>query len=122
MASIGKKARGSKAVRLFGLRVRMLRKRAGMTQADLAHRIGCDISHVGAIERGQRAANVRTAELIAGALKAPVGTLFDFSHVREESDLAQRLRDRLETLLRAGDRKVLLTAWRVLDGMAAYEA
>ena len=119
----GKKARGSKAVRYFGLRVRMFRKTKGLTQAELAHRIGCDVSHLGAIERGQRSATVRTAELIAGTLTLPVGALFDFARVREENDLANRLRDRLETLLRQGDRRVLQTAYRVLEGMAAaYDA
>lgn len=118
----GKKARGSKTVRYCGMRVRMLRKRAGLTQAELAHRIGCDISHLGAVEHGQRAGTVRIAEQIASALKLPVGALFDFAHVREESDLAERLRDRLESLLRGGDRRVLETAYRVLDGMAPYGA
>lgn len=116
----GKKARGSKAVRYFGLRVRLLRKKARMTQAELAHRVGCDISHLGAIERGQRAATIRVAEQIASALEVPVGALFDFAHVREESDLAGRIRDRLESLLREGDRRALLTAYRVLDGMTEY--
>ena len=116
----GKKAKGSKAVRYFGLRVRLLRKKAKMTQADLAHHVGCDVSHLGAIERGQRAATVRTAEQIASALSVPVGALFDFAHVREESDLASRIRDRLESLLREGDRRALLTAYRVLDGMTEY--
>lgn len=116
--STGKKARGSKAVRLFGLRVRILRKQRCLTQADLAHRVGCDISHLGAIERGQRAATIRTAELVAVTLKVPLGALFDFAHVREEPDIANRLRDRLESLLREGDRRTLQTAYRVLDGMA----
>ena len=118
--AIGKKARGSKAVRYFGMRVRMLRKRIGMTQADLAHRVGCDVSHLGAIERGHRSATIRTAELLATALSVPVGALFDFAHVREEDDLANRIRDRLEALLREGDRRALQTAFRVLDGMTEY--
>ena len=118
--AIGKKARGSKAVRYFGLRVRMLRKRIGITQAELAHRIRCDISHLGAIERGQRAATIRTAELIASTLDVPVGALFDFAHVREEEDLPNRLRDRLESLIREGDRRTIETAFRVLDGMTSY--
>jgi transcriptional regulator with XRE-family HTH domain len=118
--SVGKKARGSKAVRLFGLRLRMLRKQRGLTQAELAHRVGCDISHLGAIERGHRAATIRTAELVAAHLKVPIGALFDFAHVREETDLSNRLRDRLESLLREGDRRTMQTAYRVLDGMAEY--
>lgn len=121
--SIGKKARGSKAVRYFGLRVRMFRKLKRLSQANLADRVGCDVSHLGAIERGQRAATVRTAELIAAALNLPIGAFFDFARVREESDLANRLRDRMETLLREGDRRALETAYRVLEGMASgYDA
>ena len=107
-------------MRYFGLRVRMFRKTKGLTQADLAHRIGCDVSHLGAIERGHRCATVRTAELLATALCVPVGALFDFAHVREEDDLANRIRDRLEALLREGDRRTLQTAFRVLDGMTEY--
>ena len=118
-----KKARGSKAVRYFGLRVKMFRKAKKISQADLAHRVGCDVSHLGAIERGQTAATVRTAELIAATLALPVGALFDFARVREESDLANRVRDRVETLLREGDRRVIETAYRVLEGMASgYDA
>ena len=118
--AVGKKARGSKAVRYFGLRVRMLRKRRGITQADLSHKIGCDVSHLGAIERGQRAANLRTAELIAATLLVPLGALFDFAHVRAAEDLPNRLRDRLESLIREGDRRAIETAFRVLDGMTEY--
>ena len=103
------------------LPLRTLRKRAGLTQAELAHRIGCDVSHLGAIERGHRSATVRTAELIAGSITVPIGSLFDFAHLRGESELADRLRDRLETLVRTGDRRTLTTAYRVLDGMTDYD-
>mgnify|MGYP001562709450 CR=1 FL=1 len=57
--------------------------------------------------------------MVASALACPVGALFDFAHVREESDLANRVRDRMETLLRQGDRRVIETAYRVLEGMAS---
>ena len=63
---------------------------------------------------------IRMTELLASALAVPVGALFDFAHVREENDLPNRLRDRLESLLREGDRRALETAFRVLDGMTAY--
>ena len=59
------------------------------------------------------------AELIAAALNLPIGAFFDFARVREESDLANRVRDRMETLLREGDRRTIETAYRVMEGMAS---
>ena len=47
------------------------RKAAGLTQADLAQRLGCSQAHVSDVERGTAAASPKLAAEIAKALGIP---------------------------------------------------
>ena len=60
----------------FGARVRELREKAGLTQADLAERAGVDRIAISHIERGQRDVGVLRASAIARALGVHPGDLF----------------------------------------------
>lgn len=59
------------------LRVRELRKRAGMTQKALADATGLCQSAISRIERGQRDVSLATLSAIARALGVPVKSLLD---------------------------------------------
>lgn len=83
----------------FGLRVRELRKRAGLTQADLAARCGSTIEmqRIGEIERGERNCTLKTVEALAKALRCEPAELFLFRPVqvgRQLSVVDARLADR----------------------------
>lgn len=69
---------------ILGRALRALRKRAGITQEQLAERLGVDPTFVGRLERGQRGAHWRTIRRILAALDTGVG---DFA---TEIDAAER--------------------------------
>jgi XRE family transcriptional regulator, regulator of sulfur utilization len=66
----------SKTHRLLGHRIRQLRKEQGMTQEDLAFKIGVDRSYMGFVERGERNPTLDKIDKIARALRVRLGILF----------------------------------------------
>jgi transcriptional regulator with XRE-family HTH domain len=58
----------SDILKRFGQRVRLLRKRAGLSQEAFADECGLDRTYVGGIERGERNIALRNIEVIALAL------------------------------------------------------
>lgn len=60
----------------FGERLRDLRKRAGLSQEELAHEAGLDRTYVSGIERGVRNPSLRNIARLAGALGIHVRELF----------------------------------------------
>lgn len=52
----------------FGERLRQLRKAAGLTQEELAHRAGMDYKYLGSVERGERNLTIDNIERIVRAL------------------------------------------------------
>lgn len=69
----------------LGEAVRQLRKRAGMSQEQLAERMATDLTQVGGIERGTRNPSYTTLVRLAAALDTRVGAI---------TNLADRLRER----------------------------
>ncbi len=59
-----------------GLRLRDLRKAAGLTQDELAGRIEMSVQMIQQVERGATAPSLDTIEAIAKALKAPPALMF----------------------------------------------
>ena len=62
---------------IFGNRVRLLRKRKGLSQEQLALRCGLDRTYVGGVERGERNVSILNIEKIARALDGSLKDLFD---------------------------------------------
>ncbi|MCH7700351.1 MAG: helix-turn-helix transcriptional regulator [Planctomycetes bacterium] len=64
----------------FGERVRELRKRSGLTQAELAGRCGShvEMQRIGEIERGERNCTLETVEAVAKGLGCEPAELFLF--------------------------------------------
>lgn len=63
---------------MFGLRVKELRIEKGITQEDLAFKIGVDRSYMGFVERGERNPTLGKIMKIAEVLKIKVRDLFSF--------------------------------------------
>lgn len=59
----------------FGTRLRILRKRAGLSQPSLASRLGCDRSFVTYMESGRREPSIATARRLARILGVSLDTL-----------------------------------------------
>jgi transcriptional regulator with XRE-family HTH domain len=63
----------------LGVKIRILRKAAGLTQEQLAEAADVSVNFMGYVERGQRAPSIQTLERIAQALNVAPKALFDFS-------------------------------------------
>ena len=75
----------------FGLRVRNLRRLAGMTQAELAERTGISGSFLGHVERGTRILSVETLVALCQALEATPNELLGLEYSRLSAQLPQRV-------------------------------
>jgi transcriptional regulator with XRE-family HTH domain len=62
----------------FGQRVRTLRKRAGLTQEELAGQAGISVDFLSLVERGVNAPSFETLEKLADALGIAPKDLFEF--------------------------------------------
>ena len=60
----------------FGQRIKTLRKEKGMTQEDLAFKVGVDRSYMGFIERGEKNVTLMRLIAIAKAFKISISDLF----------------------------------------------
>ena len=67
----------SKTHAKLGERIKELRKQLGMTQEDLAFKVGLDRSYMGFVERGEKNPTVATLAKIAKSLKTPLSQLFN---------------------------------------------
>ncbi|WP_299096990.1 helix-turn-helix transcriptional regulator [uncultured Winogradskyella sp.] len=71
--------RNDKLLKEFGNNLRKIRKHKGITQEELAFKIGLEISQISRIERGILNSTISTAYEIASALNVDLKDLFDFS-------------------------------------------
>lgn len=60
----------------FGARVRELREAMGISQEELAFRVGLDRTYISGIERGLRNVALKNIERLAGGLGVKVKELF----------------------------------------------
>lgn len=63
-------------MRSFGQQVAKVRKSRGLTQQELAEKIGMSVVAIAYIETGKRWARLGTLSKIAGALKVNIAELF----------------------------------------------
>lgn len=66
-----------KVLKDFRQRVRLLRRKQGISQESLAHIAGLDRTYIGGIERGLRNPSLRNINKIAKALKVSIKELFE---------------------------------------------
>ncbi|MGB1109066.1 MAG: helix-turn-helix domain-containing protein [Gammaproteobacteria bacterium] len=71
---------------LIANQVVAVRKQVGITQAELAKRIGVDQSHISRLERGRKGISVELLVRIAEELEVPVGRLFGEGQTADASD------------------------------------
>jgi len=65
----------SDLIHLFARNLRLLRKRAGFSQEELAHRAGLHRTYVGSVERGERNISLKNIGRLARALNVDPATL-----------------------------------------------
>lgn len=64
--------------KLFGSKVRAVRKEHGWSQEELADACELDRTYIGGIERGERNVSIMNIAKIAQALKVKASSLIDF--------------------------------------------
>jgi transcriptional regulator with XRE-family HTH domain len=62
---------------IFGSNVRRIRKSLGLSQEELAEKIGIHRTYIGSIERGERNISLNNIIAIAQALNTPIAKLFE---------------------------------------------
>ena len=64
--------------KLIGARIKELRRKAGLTQEQLAERVGLDARHLSRLEVGKHFPSLDSLELLAKELQAPLVEFFQF--------------------------------------------
>ena len=97
--------------KLFGKRVRALRKAARITQEKAAEAAHLNPKYLGEIERGEKRPSFEAIIALAKALKVSPATFFQF-----EGDVSDEktLRREIETLLKQAGPQQLLQVHRIL--------
>lgn len=94
--------------RRFGTRVQRLREAAGLTQEELAARIGRSVDTVGNIERGVNATRIEIAYLLAINLGVTMPKLFDLGENAATDTLHNPQLAALLALVNGADERLLL--------------
>lgn len=105
----------SDPVRLLGLRIRELRRQAGLTQSDLAEKASLSLNFIGTVERGRNVPSLMTLFRIARSLGVSVSDLFLTAEAIQRSSRNQELLQRLIILLR---RRRAVEVQLVLDNVS----
>ena len=99
----------------LGVKIRILRKAAGLTQEQLAEAADVSVNFIGYVERGQRAPSIRTLERIAQALKVAPKELFEFSEDEENTLFYETLLAELRKCTPDGLRALIQVAKQLRD-------
>jgi transcriptional regulator with XRE-family HTH domain len=82
--------------KLFGRRLKILRKARNLNQAELAEKVGIETKYLSNIETGRRSPSFEKTVALAKALDVPMSALFSFDH--DEAD-PKILRKRIDSTL-----------------------
>jgi len=100
--------------KLFGNRVRTVRRAAKITQEDAAERAQLNPKYLGEIERGEKRPSFEAIMALAKALDTSPAAFFQFD--REDGD-EKTLRRKVESLVKKSNPEQLRQAYRVLRAL-----
>ena len=111
---------GTDLRKLFGRRVRQLRKSMGLTQQQLASRVGMDYKYLGSVERGERNITIDNIQRIAEALGVEPYQLFLFSYegLKPEEEVVE---DRIKDVLERCDLRKRKLILRIIAEIAEFD-
>ncbi len=101
-------------LKLFGKRVRAVRKAARVTQEKAAEQAHLNAKYLGEIERGEKRPSFEAIVALAKALHVTPAAFFQFD--REETD-EKTLRRKIEALLQKSTPQQLQQAYRVIKAL-----
>lgn len=82
--------------KLLGKRIRELRKRSGLTMAELSEKISIEPSSLGNIENGYNYPLIANLETLAKALNCSISDFFNYEHLAQPNDLQKEINKMLE--------------------------
>ncbi len=91
---------------LLGKRVREYRQKYGMTQFELAEKLGIDDKHLSRIELGKNMPQASTISKLAEVFNIEPKALFEFSHLAPIQDVKQDLAKIIDSMT---DEQIILT-------------
>lgn len=83
-------------LKLFGERVKELRKKNNITQEKLAELVGIEQQQICRIENGGCFTTIETLEKMAKSLNVPIESLFNFSHHQDTDAILIKLNELLK--------------------------
>ncbi|MBB6637514.1 helix-turn-helix domain-containing protein [Cohnella thailandensis] len=107
----------------FGLRLKELRLRSGMSQDMLAARSGLDRTYIGGVERGERNISLKNIELLCNTLDIDIRYFFDqerfsLNSAQLKRELERPLKERF--FYRVDSERNLIT-WQVVGALSVDE-
>lgn len=102
------------AKKLIGLRIKNLRRSEGLSQEELAERMGISSKYLSSIERGKENPTLDTVIKLANALKIELSEIFNFSH---EGKTKKDLVTFITTLLKTRDEEKLKLACKLIKAV-----
>lgn len=98
----------------LGKRIQLLRRRAGLTQEQLAERTGLSLKHLGELERGRANPTFSSLENLASSLDVPLVAMLDFEH---EGMAPERIREELELMIGSATDNDLKIIYRIVRAL-----
>ena len=102
--------------KLLGQRIKELRKRNNLTQAELAEIIGMETTNLCKLENGGQLPKEENIEKIAKALKVNIKDLFDFGHMESQNTLQEELIQIIQT----ANRKEIELYYKLIMAVKEY--
>lgn len=101
------------------LRIKTIRRRRGLTQAELAEKIGRSGDAISQLERGLSLPSFETLDRLADALEVPIRDFFDSERTEEGSVQRRKLLTEVIDMARKMTDKELQVAAQVLEAVAS---
>ena len=105
--------------KIFGIRVKELRKMQNLTQEELGLKTGLNYKYIGSVERGERNLSLDSIKKIADGLQVETRTLFDLSGVEVLKSVLPKTRKekeltKINRLLQQAPQPKLKIAYKLL--------
>jgi transcriptional regulator with XRE-family HTH domain len=110
-------------LKLFGNKIRIVRKAKGLTQEELAENCGLQNTYIGGIERGERNISLQSVERLAEGLGVVPFELFKFDDLKlydisnDKSALIEKHINLLLTRTEEETKSLLMISKEILDLM-----
>ena len=101
------------SIKVFlGLRIKELRNKSNLTQAELAEIVGIDPKHQSCVENGRNFPSADLIEKYASAFKVDTSSILNIQHIKERKVLLKDINNAIKT---ASDKDIILIHRIIFD-------